>query len=207
MNEVGRALGALFGTYAGIGVLTAAADADDHSGKSSKERLRTLAKDLKGVKITHKEGPASVEFKGKKDGVVYALLEKDPNYILRAKKNETNAALLHELGHIENDQSWGRPGRAAASLSRGFATGTQPITLAFSAMDPGKSYGPALAQAALASPMVVDEAVASGRAVRKLIEANGFKKGLQEAAPLAPALGTYLLHTAAPAIVTALRRM
>lgn len=205
-NEIGKALGSMFGSYAALGLLGVAADSKDTSGRSSAERLKGLARKLKGTKIVHEDGPTSIEFRGAKPGAPSALLAEDPTYILRAKRDEANSALMHELGHIENDKMWGRPGRAIAHVSRAAAMGAQPFTSILAAIDSKKSYGPALAQAAVSVPMLVDEALASGRVVRKLIDEKGFAKGLREALPLAPALGTYLLHAATPAVITTVRR-
>lgn len=207
MDSIGRVLVSLLGTHAATSLLARASEAKDRSGKGVKDRLHEMFPELKKEKIVVKEGPASITFKGEKNTLLSSLAAKDPGYELMGAKDESSGAIAHEVGHILNDKAWGRPGRAAHMLSRYVAGTLQPATVFSAAVADTPTHIPGAIQAAISVPMLVDEALASSRAVHHLISTKGFKEGLKESLPLIPAFGSYAAHSAAPAVVTVIRKL
>ncbi len=122
---------------------------------------------------------------------------------IRAKHYTSDATLLHELGHHKNwigrsDKSKflnnllraGTGSAASLGLSAYTATKKDPDS------DAGKYF------LAASAPKLIDEAVASGRAVNTMRKMHGWKGGLKKSLHLLPAFGTYLAGATLPLMGT-----
>lgn len=118
------------------------------------------------------------------------------------------AVIAHELGHAKNYASKLRKplmgGRALGTYLGGGTTAA--ITGAMAAGDKDPSWTPGLVNLGINAPILADEAVASGRALRYMTKQHGLLKGLAKSAPLAPAFGSYAAIAGTPLAITAYRK-
>lgn len=127
----------------------------------------------------------------------------------------SEATAAHELGHVRNWQAVEEAvGAKNARKLMGHlgkvhnvSTLTSPLASAYTAIDDDMSWAPGLAQLAVSSPRLLDEALASGHALRHLIGRHGVLPGLREGATLLPAFGTYAALAGAPLAITGARRL
>jgi hypothetical protein len=123
--------------------------------------------------------------------------------VMWAQHNDTDATLLHELGHLKNMKKIPESVRGLYNVSRSL-TGLKPaLGLAtYTALknDPESNAG--LYFLGASAPTLLDEAGASYHALKHLVKKQGLKKGLRSGAGLLPAFGTYALTAAAPLIGT-----
>ena len=126
------------------------------------------------------------------------------NRELHIPPGSQEATIAHEVGHKKLHDFLGKAFGYASGVSRlgsklapamgGWAGGSKEPTLV-----------PGYIQAALAAPMMLDEAAATALAIHNQIKHRGLK-GLMEAWPLLPALGTYASQALAPLAVGKLRK-
>jgi hypothetical protein len=134
------------------------------------------------------------------------MLEEGAKPTMHVPSNTKESVIAHEFGHIKNDKLWGKRGRKLNTGSRAIsALGALPAAY-YAGWDDDPSYKPALAQAAVSAPMLIDEGIASGRAIKHLMKQHGKLKGLKKSMILAPALATYGLAAGAPLAITAGRK-
>ena len=122
---------------------------------------------------------------------------------------EDEAVQAHEMGHAKNHEQGTVGGvnlllgaQIPGRLSSLFAV---PLA-AYAAGATRPSYTPAVIQAALGAPVLLDEGAASARATSYLVSKYGPLEGLRKALPLLPAFGTYANNALLPLAITAMRR-
>jgi len=124
-----------------------------------------------------------------------------------------DSIIAHEIGHALNDQGMKRLGKIPHSLYKvveNTSRGASPLASMWattrSVADRDPTYKPALVNLVVQAPMLLEEAVASARAVKHFAGQHGLKGGLKKSFPLAPAFATYALGTVLPFGVTAWRK-
>ena len=128
-------------------------------------------------------------------------------FAVMSPPNASESAMAHEFGHVRNHSKWGKNFSQIGALSRGASQLGAPIAGAIAAGQDDPSWTPGLVQAGLSAPMLVDEAGASLRAAKYLTKQHGLRKGLGQAAKLAPAFGTYAALGLTPLGITAGRKL
>lgn len=124
-----------------------------------------------------------------------------------------DAIIAHELGHAMNDQvvrttapNMLVPYRVVEGLSRAGGTALMPTLTSMAARQKDPSYVPGAISLLLTSPMLAEEAMASIRAARFLMDEHGLGRGILKSLPLLPAFGTYASIAAAPLAVAYVRK-
>jgi uncharacterized protein YcfJ len=118
------------------------------------------------------------------------------------------AILAHELGHAKNYAGKLRNpligGRLASRLVGG--GGTAALTGAIAGGQEDPSWTPGMVNLGLNAPVLADEAMATGRALKYMTKQHGVLKGLGRSAALAPAFGSYAAIAGTPLAITAYRK-
>jgi hypothetical protein len=122
------------------------------------------------------------------------------------------AVAAHEMGHVKNWQKAGKGVMGRIARYANLPARIRPIqqglpigSMAYSAGADDPSLTPAAINAGVFAPALVDEAMASGRAVGYMTKKHGLGKGLMRSSKLLPAFGTYATMAGAPLAVAAYR--
>lgn len=189
MAALGVSAGASFLTSTGIDGLRKAMDSSIDSSKG-------LGLD-KLTEIVSKQNDSKL--------IIINQLEKDmdsfyqPDSHAVVVKNKPNEAILrHELGHAKTYKSLGKNSDLAVSARTfgsnvGSGVGVAALLLGDQEIKE-KAY---LAPLIGGIPTFLDEGIATGRAVKGLVNSHGFRKGLRKALPLVPGGLSYLAPTIA----------
>lgn len=136
-------------------------------------------------------------------------------YAVHVPRQAKESVTAHEFGHVANHSKWGKNFSRIGDLSRklmdarvgGVRTHALPIiTSGMAAGSDEPSWAPGAVNAAVAAPMLFDEAAASGRALKYMTKQHGVAKGLWKSKALAPAFGTYAALGLSPLAITGARK-
>lgn len=173
-------------------------------------------------RIYQREGlPAAVRFgDGPVSGLTQGLLSAEQRIGGLAKKynipyktqiqgppDMSEATLRHEIGHLQNVKAISEIpyGTEAYLASRAIGRLATPLISAAAAASKEPSRGLGYAGLAANAPTLLDEGLASARAVKGMVGEHGLKDGLRKSVSLAPALGTYASYAATPLGISRLR--
>lgn len=198
----------------------AVASLPDPGGKdfSKAENFKKLTKEM--------AAPSTKLDKGTLPGDAYMRhpANRPRDYSIGLGRGATEATAAHELGHRKNyeflDNLLGGHGKTQAGRDRRLAgilipgmsrsLTTQPVlrraAMMGAALGDEPSWIPGGVAAAVATPMLLDEAAASLHALKHLIGKHGVATGMRKAVPLAGAFGTYGAVSLAPLGLTAARK-
>ena len=166
-------------------------------GSSGRGDIRTQ---LKAREIAKEMGVSgSMSGKGKEPS--YDWMNKE----LNIPAGTQDAAIAHEVGHKKLHDLLGKAFSYASGASR-LAMKLAPVMGAWAASSKEPSLLPGLIQAALTTPMLIDEAAATAQALYHQVKQHGLE-GLAKAWPLIPALGTYASNALMPLGIAKMRQL
>lgn len=132
---------------------------------------------------------------------------------INSPKGMPEAFRAHELGHMKNHQSrlrisprWARASTFGAIGARTVGTFSAGAAAAVAGGQEKPSYAPGLVNAAIHTPNLVEEARASGHALKYMVKRHGMLRGVGKSLRLLPAFGTYASVGLGPLGVTAFRK-
>jgi len=117
------------------------------------------------------------------------------------------AVAAHEMGHNLNSQMLPPLAYVAGhNIADKITSYSVPAASIYAAASKDPSWAPGLASLAFSSPLLLDEGLASARAVAHMVGKYGLGKGLLHSSVLLPAYGTYLAHALAPLAITGVKK-
>lgn len=131
--------------------------------------------------------------------------EKIPAHIF-STKNIHPSAMAHEFGHAKIHSAIGPKLSRAALVGRFAGLNASSIGSGIAASTDEPSYTPGLVSAALNAPTLLDEAGASGIALKTLMKEHGALKGMRKSLPLIPAFASYAGIAGAPLAIAGARK-
>ncbi len=131
--------------------------------------------------------------------------EKIPAHVF-STKNIHPSAMAHEFGHAKIHNAIGPRLSRAALGGRLVGLNASSIGSGIAASTDEPSYTPGLVSAALNAPTLLDEAGASGIALKTLMKEHGTLKGMKKSLPLLPAFASYAGIAGAPLAIAGARK-
>jgi len=127
--------------------------------------------------------------------------------LIRTRPKDSEAIKAHEVGHVKNVEMVGKMPWGLARSGSGMLTSLSgPAAGVYSAVADDPSYTPSMVHLGLSAPILLDEALASLRALHHMTGKHGLGTGMKRSLPLLPAFGSYAAQALAPAGIVALRR-
>lgn len=128
-----------------------------------------------------------------------------PNIRIPDVSNE--ATIAHEMGHAKNWSPLRKHHQKISPLTSSLARNSTTLSSAYAAIQDNPDWTPANINLLANAPKLLDEGLASARAVKYMMGTKGLKSGLSQSKHLLPAFGTYAASAIAPYAITGARKL